>query len=406
MIRLFLFTVTLSFSPISPHTSPPWVPCVFPPSHAHPCSLLRRACPSSGVPRASTNVIRTNFTTKQLDRAGERVPLQQVPDAGTEGGGRGQSGAQRGRRWRSGSRNRRMKAEENGRKLGSSVVKQHPRHPVEKGPPAPDSSPKEKGERLWDYYKTLKQIYIYRYIYIYIYGECGGPEPFSPPVAQFQERTVNKLLDSCVSNICFKRHWFDTECWDNFFLNVFSSVLVFYNLPFIGPCCVLSWNTEVLSVIVCTIYLQGIFQQLLRWFKLNKVYKNEGKKKKIVHAVFVKKKMRIRECAFSKRSKINYFKSWIAVKTFFSPSIFTSINSLTQVLLHNVTRGIFLNTWGGSQWPLHLQIPPGALNMTTNCREPGLTLDLLHKFCWDTADAGRHRNSSCVFTWFKWNTCF
>ncbi len=29
------------------------------------------------------------------DRAGERVPLQQVPDTGTEGGGRRQSGAQR-----------------------------------------------------------------------------------------------------------------------------------------------------------------------------------------------------------------------------------------------------------------------------------------------------------------------
>lgn len=42
-----------------------------------------------------------------------------------------------------------------------------------------------------------------------------------------------------------------------------------------------------------------------------------------------------------------------------------------------MTRGIFHNTWGGSQWPFHLQIPPGALNMTTNCGEPGLTLDFV-----------------------------
>lgn len=48
--------------------------------------------------------------------------------------------------------------------------------------------------------------------------------------------------------------------------------------------------------------------------------------------------------------------------------LLTSINSLTKGPLHNVTRGIFHNTWGGSHWPFHLQIPPGALNMTTNSR--------------------------------------
>lgn len=65
-----------------------------------------------------------------------------------------------------------------------------------------------------------------------------------------------------------------------------------------------------------------------------------------------------------------------------------SINSHSKVPLHNVTRGIFHNTRGGSQRPFHLKIPPGALNMTTNSREPGLTLDLLPKFCSDTADTG------------------
>lgn len=86
----------------------------------------------------------------------------------------------------------------------------------------------------------------------------------------------------------------------------------------------------------------------------------------------------------------------------------TSINSLTKVSpLHNVTRGIFHNTWGGSQWPFHLEIPPGALNMTTNSGEPGLTLDLLPKFCSDTADTGWHLDldfyiiSVCFFVFFK-----
>lgn len=48
--------------------------------------------------------------------------------------------------------------------------------------------------------------------------------------------------------------------------------------------------------------------------------------------------------------------------------------------LHNVTWGVFHHTWGGYQWPLHLRIPPGFLNMTTNSRVPGFTLDLLPKF--------------------------
>lgn len=64
----------------------------------------------------------------------------------------------------------------------------------------------------------------------------------------------------------------------------------------------------------------------------------------------------------------------------------SSINGLVNIPLHNVTRGVFHNTQGGSQWPFHLQIPPGALNMTTNSREPGLPLDLLPKFCCDTSD--------------------
>lgn len=84
-------------------------------------------------------------------------------------------------------------------------------------------------------------------------------------------------------------------------------------------------------------------------------------------------------------------------------SIFTSTNSLTKVPLHNVTRGIFHNTWGGSQRPFHLQIPPGALNMTTNSREPGLTLDLLPKFCSDTADTGCD-DIHLYFTLFDLNT--
>lgn len=69
----------------------------------------------------------------------------------------------------------------------------------------------------------------------------------------------------------------------------------------------------------------------------------------------------------------------------YNSHIFTSINSLTKVSLHNVTRGILHNTWGGSHWPFHLQIPPGALNMTTNSGEPGFTLDLLPKFYLDTS---------------------
>ena len=56
-----------------------------------------------------------------------------------------------------------------------------------------------------------------------------------------------------------------------------------------------------------------------------------------------------------------------------------------------MTRGIFHNTWGGSKWPFHLEIPPGALNMTTNSRKPSLTLDLLPKFYLDTADTCCYR---------------
>lgn len=55
-----------------------------------------------------------------------------------------------------------------------------------------------------------------------------------------------------------------------------------------------------------------------------------------------------------------------------------------------MTRGIFHNTRGGSWWPIHLQIPPGALNMTTNCRVHAS----LH-FCYPNP-AGWSRQSNAI----------